>query len=357
MNTLLTIKSATKTYGVQTEDTLNFISKYAAAETSFFVIDQTVYDLYTSAFSEIPPARLFLLEAKEENKTIETALTICEKIIELNSKRNTRLFSFGGGIIQDITGFVANILYRGIHWTFVPTTLLAACDSCIGGKSSLNYKNYKNLLGTFFPPDEIIIYADFFKTLSRKDLLSGLGEVVKFNIIAGEDTMCSVQRSLDSLINCDMAEIKKFIQSSLMFKKTFIEADEFDRNERIKLNFAHTFGHAIEVSSHYEIPHGTAVAMGVIVANAISVKRGLMSETFAKKVETIIAPILDEDMSDAILNPEILIAAIRKDKKQVNAQITAILLDSDYKLHLFSDVQADEVTEGFLHLASFIKNK
>lgn len=127
------------------------------------MIDQTVYDLYTSAFSEIPPARLFLLEAKEENKTIETALTICEKIIELNSKRNTRLFSFGGGIIQDITGFLANILYRGIHWTFVPTTLLAACDSCIGGKSSLNYKNYKNLLGTFFRRMKLLFMQTFLR--------------------------------------------------------------------------------------------------------------------------------------------------------------------------------------------------
>ncbi len=110
-----------------------------------------------------------MLEANEENKVISTVLSICEKIMEMPSKRNTVLLSIGGGIIQDITGFVANVIYRGIRWIFIPTTLLAACDSCIGGKTSLNYKTYKNLLGTFYPPDEIHICSQMFRTLGEKD--------------------------------------------------------------------------------------------------------------------------------------------------------------------------------------------
>lgn len=357
MNTLLSITSATKTYKVQTEQSLDFILKYMEEDTSFFVIDQTVYELYTSNFSQIPPSRMFLLEAKEENKTIETALDICECMIKLNSKRNTHLISFGGGIVQDITGFVANILYRGIHWTFVPTTLLSACDSCIGGKSSLNYKSYKNLLGTFFPPDQIILYTGFFKTLSHRDLLSGLGEVVKFNIIAGEKTMQDVQRNLNKLLACDIPTVEKFVYSSLAFKKHFVEVDEFDRNERIKLNFAHTFGHAIEVSSHYEIPHGTAVAMGVIVANTLSVNRKLMRIELAEQIEKIIFPILDECRNTFFLDPEQLLLAIRKDKKQINANITAILLDDSYELHVCSDIQSEEILLGFCHLEAFLKNR
>ena len=141
----------------------------------------------------LPKEQLYILEATEENKRIETALEICEIMTNIPAKRNARLISFGGGIVQDVTGFVANILYRGIHWTFFPTTLLAACDSCIGGKTSLNYKKFKNLLGTFFPPDRLIICYPVFWTFSEKDFLTGFGEVVKFNVMFGESVVRNVK--------------------------------------------------------------------------------------------------------------------------------------------------------------------
>ena len=134
----------------------------------------------------MPKERMFLLEALEENKTMDTVLAICAAMTSMPSKRNTRLVSVGGGVVQDITGFVANVLYRGIAWTFVPTTLLSACDSCIGGKTSLNYGRFKNLLGTFYPPDDIYICPAMFRTLDEHDFLSGLGEVVKFNVMVAD---------------------------------------------------------------------------------------------------------------------------------------------------------------------------
>ena len=213
---------------------------------------------------------MFVVEATEKNKVVDTALDICERITEIPAKRNATLISIGGGIIQDITGFVANVTYRGINWIFVPTTLLAACDSCIGGKTSLNYKKYKNLLGTFYPPDEIHICSEMFHTLTERDFKSGLGEVVKFNIMAGQNGLKNIEDNIDELLKRDDDKLLQFVNSSLLFKKDFIEEDEFDRGVRIHLNFAHTFGHAFETMSHYEIPHGTAVAMGTIVANRIS---------------------------------------------------------------------------------------
>lgn len=202
---------------------------------------------------------------------------------EIPAKRNAHLISIGGGIIQDITGFVANVLYRGIFWTFIPTTLLASCDSCIGGKTSLNYKKYKNLLGTFYPPDEIFICPKFFKTLTDKDFKSGLGEVVKFNIMAGPNGLANIENNIEKLLLRDEDCLNEFVRSSLSFKKDFIEIDEFDRGERIKLNFAHTFGHAIETVTGYEIPHGTAVAIGMIMADYIAVKRGLLDADISKR--------------------------------------------------------------------------
>jgi 3-dehydroquinate synthase len=164
------IKSNIRDYSVTIEKNFNFISGLLKSENAFFVVDKIVFEIYKEKlFQSVPAENIFLIEALETNKTIETALEICEVMTSIPAKRNARLISFGGGIIQDITGFAANILYRGIHWTFVPTTLLAGCDSCIGGKTSLNYKKYKNLLGTFYPPDAIFICSEFFNTLLKVD--------------------------------------------------------------------------------------------------------------------------------------------------------------------------------------------
>ena len=240
------IHSRFKDYTVHKENSLDFLYQLCKTGNAEFVIDEKVYGLYKKYFSEIPADRLYTIEATEEHKVIDTALAICEKMTQIPAKRNARLISVGGGIIQDITGFVANILYRGIKWTFVPTTLLASCDSCIGGKTSLNYKNFKNLLGTFYPPDDIHICPAFFDTLSERDFESGLGEVVKFNIMAGKKGLDNIEKNIDLLLERDYNCLQHFVESSLSFKKDFIEQDEFDRGERIKLNFAHTFGHAIE---------------------------------------------------------------------------------------------------------------
>lgn len=137
------IKSRLKEYKVIFEQNEEFIQRLANTENAQFVVDKKVYDLYGKYMKDIPEERLYLLEAVEENKVIETALNICEEIIDIPAKRNATIISIGGGIIQDITGFVANIMYRGINWIFVPTTLLSACDSCIGGKPLLITKNIK----------------------------------------------------------------------------------------------------------------------------------------------------------------------------------------------------------------------
>ena len=188
------VKAAIKEYEVRLEDDLSFLQSFGAIENAFFVVDSKVWDLYGEYFHDIPKNALYLVDAVENRKTIETALDICERMVSMNAKRNAHLVSIGGGITQDLTGFAANVLYRGIAWTFVPTTLLAACDSCIGGKTSLNYKSYKNV--TFYPPDTIYICPSFFETLSDSDLKSGLGEVVKFNVMGGERALASLEDSL-----------------------------------------------------------------------------------------------------------------------------------------------------------------
>lgn len=340
------IQSALKNYEVIIEKDSAFFSELAARKNAFFVVSRTVYRLYRHLFNNIDDEHLIILSSSEENKTIDTALSICNRISSMPSKRNTTLISIGGGIIQDISGFAASVIYRGIHWVFVPTTLLSACDSCIGGKTSLNYQKYKNLIGTFYPPDEIHIWSEMFQTLTEKDYMSGLGEVVKFNIMTGENGLADMEGHLDLLLKRDMNTVDRFVKKSLMYKKTFIETDEFDRGERVKLNFAHTFGHAIEVVSSYEIPHGTAVAIGMIMANHVSHERGLLPDDPVKRSEDVLLRIID-------INPETLnrpmsdyLTAIRKDKKQIDQSLTAVLITEfgeNSQLMVVHDVQTVEI--------------
>ena len=314
------IKSRLKEYKVIFEQNEEFIQRLANTENAQFVVDKKVYDLYGKYMKDIPEERLYLLEAVEENKVIETALNICEEIIDIPAKRNATIISIGGGIIQDITGFVANIMYRGINWIFVPTTLLSACDSCIGGKTSLNYKKYKHLLGTFYPPDEIHICSHLFQTLSDKD----------------------------------------FVKTSLNFKKKFIEQDEFDRGERVKLNFAHTFGHEIEVITQYEIPHGTAVAAGMIMANYISFARGLIQEDIVKRSERLLLKVIDINIELLERPLEEYLQAIRKDKKQTGNSCTAVLItnyNSGAELKVVDDVTQNEIKEAIEHFKQIYRKE
>lgn len=350
------IKSSLKNYEVSVNNDFSVIKRLSIDEASYVVIDKNVFDIYgDELFGNIPSNQIYIFNAAEENKTIESALEICEIMTNIPAKRNARLISFGGGIVQDVTGFVANILYRGIHWTFFPTTLLAACDSCIGGKTSLNYKSYKNLLGTFYPPDQIFICTPFFKSLSERDFESRLGEVVKFNVMFGKTGISKMEQNIDELLQRDDKKLETFVYNSLLFKKAYIEQDEFDRDIRINLNYAHTFGHAFETMSNYAIPHGTAVAMGTVVANRISLNRGLLDDRIVTRIENILWKIINIDLHDIEPDMDKIIAAIRKDKKQISTDLTAVLMNRDMSLTVVHDVKADEISNAIGYLFEHLR--
>lgn len=351
------IQSNSKVYNVYIKDTFDFTDDFINEKNTLFVVDQKIYNYYPELFNNISENQLYLISVSENIKTIETVLEICSIMTEIPAKRNAHLISIGGGIIQDITGFVANILYRGIQWTFIPTTLLAACDSCIGGKTSLNYKSYKNLLGTFYPPDDIYICPSFFTTLNDKDYLSGLGEVVKFNLMFGKDGLLKLEKDLNLLLRQDKNKLKEYVENSLLFKKKYIEEDEFDKGIRINLNFAHTFGHAFETISKYAIPHGTAVAMGMVVANRVSYKRGWLDTDSVERMEKILFQIIDFDMSSISIDIKEIIAAIRKDKKQVSTDLTAVLMYDNMKLRIVHDLKPNETETAIQYTYNKLKLK
>ena len=348
------VKSSTKQYEVNIFEDFSAIEQLEIDDKTFVVIDQNLIRLYgEKLFKCITPEQCYILEALEENKTMDTVLEICERMTNIPAKRNAKLISFGGGIVQDVTGVVANLLYRGIRWEFYPTTLLAACDSCIGGKTSLNYKGYKNLLGTFYPPDQINICTPFFHTLEERDFQSGLGEVVKFNIMFGRSGIERMEQNIPFLLQRNDAKLCEFVKSSLEFKKDFIEKDEFDKGVRVHLNFAHTF----ETVSHYKIPHGTAVAMGTIVANRISLERKWLKEDDVLRIEKVLDLIINIDVENIRLNIDDIVDAIHKDKKQIGNQITAVLMYDDMKLRIVNDVKVSEIVNAVTYLLNFLEKK
>jgi 3-dehydroquinate synthase len=230
------------------------------------LIDSNVSNIYNLTHS-----KMIVVEATEDNKSMDTVLMVCAKLLEYNFDKGSKLYVVGGGIIQDIGAFTSKIYKRGINWIFIPTTLLSQCDSCIGGKTALNYNNHKNQLALFSAPSKVIIDTTFLSTLSEQEIISGYGEIVKLFIIGGE-------YYIDIL---DKINIEKAIMHSLAIKKAVVEFDEFEHNVRKVLNYGHTFGHAIEALSNFSITHGKAVLYGIEIINRLFSK----SDKITKLVE------------------------------------------------------------------------
>ncbi|ETD27579.1 hypothetical protein [Helicobacter canis] len=310
----LDIQSNIKTYQVYFCENTDFIVELAKLDNVLFMVDSKVYELYkNNVLLALVDKPLILLEIDENHKSLDYVATLYEKIMHFAPKKNIHLISIGGGITQDITGFIASSLYRGVKWSFIPTTLLAQTDSCIGAKTSLNFASYKNLIGTFFPPDSIYIYAPFIDTLDRVDTYSGIGEMAKFHLLCGRDKAREFAEILPKLTR-DEKTLLETISFCLQVKQGYIEEDEFDTGRRNLLNYGHCFGHALESSTNFALPHGLAVVVGMLSANRVARKRDLLTqEEEAYIASNVLCPLLVCDIPR--LDVESTLQAMAKDKK------------------------------------------
>ena len=266
------------------------------------LVDENVKNLYG-----ISHDKLISISPNEEIKSIETVLDICEKLLEFKFDKGNELVVIGGGILQDLGAFAAKTFKRGIKWTLVPTTLLSQCDSCIGGKTALNFKQYKNQLALFSAPNKVIIDSSFIKTLSKTDMISGFGEIVKLFLTGGSHYVD----------NFDSFSLQEKVFHSLAIKKAVIEKDEFENLERKSLNYGHSFGHAIEAVTKYEIPHGEAVLLGIEIINKLFDNNPQITSMIER---------LTSLRRIKHLSAKDLIAAARTDKKVKNGIISLIVV-------------------------------
>lgn len=344
----LIIKSRIRNFDVEFVDDFSFVDELLNIKNYIVIVGQTVYKHYKNKiFTRFPKERLIVIKLDEQRKTLDTVMKIYKKLLPLTAKKNLTLISFGGGINQDVTGFVASTLYRGINWIYVPTTLLAMADSAIGLKTSLNHESYKNVLGTFYPPSKIYICADFLKTLKKTDYLSGVGEIIKFMLMK-KNPIKNLGDSIKKIEELKLNNNKKFvidiIKESIEIKKSYMEGDEFDLGKRNLLNYGHELGHALEATSHFAIPHGIGVIIGIIFANLVSVQRGRMDEKLNDKINKflLLPNIKTVKLKSEYFNYKTLLEKIKKDKKRISDKLPLVLPNKNFDLVKITDLDFNE---------------
>lgn len=300
-------------------------------EKAQFIIDANVARIYREDLSGIlSSSRALVIEAMEPNKNLDKFSGYIASMMENSVRRDHVLVAIGGGIIQDIVCFLAATLFRGLAWQFFPTTLLAQADSCIGSKSSINVGPFKNILGTFNPPQRIFIDVGVLSTLAPKELRSGVGEMLKVHAIEGPSSFDAIARDYQGLFE-DPVLMQQYIFQSLTIKKKLIEEDELDQGPRNILNYGHSFGHAIESATEFAVPHGIAVSIGGDMANWVAYRLGLASaETFHRMHPVLSANYTGFENQD--ISASNFLAALRKDKKNVGDRLKLVLPGRDGRL-------------------------
>ena len=338
----LEIVSGSGIYEVEFDETLFTKSDPYLEGNVHVIMDSKLVDLYPKLLEKfINHPNVIVIEANEHNKAILQVLPIIETLLENGARRGHTLIAFGGGVIQDIVCFISSVLFRGLDWKFIPTTLLSQADSCIGSKSSINLGKTKNILGTFKPPKNILICPMFLQTLDRCEILSGIGEILKVHTIDGTKSFNHVSNDYDRLLSDPMV-LLKYIQDALSIKKRFIEIDEYDQGIRNIFNYGHSFGHAIESATQFAIPHGISVTIGMDMANRISSWRGSLPEEHYVRMHDVLRKNY-LDYIDVNIPLDLLISALKKDKKNTVENLMLILPVGEQASVEIVAVKADEL--------------
>jgi 3-dehydroquinate synthase len=291
------------------------------------LVDARVAELYPGAIARFADRPRVTIEASEPAKALERCPAYVEQLVAGGIRRGHLLLAIGGGVIQDITCFLAAVLLRGIDWSFYPTTLLAQADSCIGSKSSINVGSLKNIVGTFTPPKQIVANTRFLRTLAEPEIRSGIGEMLKVHAIDSPEAFDRIAADYGRL-STDHAVLEHYIRDSLLMKRRLIEADEFDEGVRRVMNYGHTFGHAIESATDFAIPHGIAVSMGMDMANWIAGGVGIAPIAHFTRMHPVLATNY-RGFERLAVPADRLAHAIAKDKKNTDAGLTLVLTDAN----------------------------
>jgi 3-dehydroquinate synthase len=329
------------------------VGKYLTAKTCAIVTDSNVEPLFgdrvkRSLTSAGFKPTLITIPAGEKSKTLRQAGAICEHMIAAGLDRQSFIIGLGGGVIGDISGFVAAIYHRGIPHVQIPTTLLAMVDSSIGGKTGVNTADGKNLLGAVHQPSLVIDDLDVLKTLPRREFNQGFAEIIKHTIIAD----AKMFKQLQPWEASDALALQRLIKRNIKIKAAVVARDERDRSgERAILNFGHTVGHAIERAGNYrKFLHGEALSLGIVAACAVSIKRAGLPP---RQCDAVIDLLQRFDLPTCLPKKfprEKIFKALKFDKKFERGKIRFVVTPRIGAAYLTNDVMLDDIREAVAEL-------
>jgi 3-dehydroquinate synthase len=294
-------------------------------------------------------SEVIVLEPGEETKSFPVLERLVDRLIELKVERSDAVLALGGGVIGDLVGFAASILRRGTRFIQVPTTLLAQVDSSVGGKTAINSRRGKNLVGAFYQPVLVAADLDLLATLPRRELLAGYAEVVKYGLLGDAAFFAWLERNGDRLTAGDVTLLGEAVAVSCGHKARIVAADERETGERALLNLGHTFGHALEAATGFSqrLLHGESVAIGMVMAFDLSVRLGLCPPDDAERVRRHLARVGLPTGIAAIGNPPLaadeLWHHMQQDKKAVQGRLTFVLVRRIGEAFLARDVSREDV--------------
>ncbi|MBY5665269.1 3-dehydroquinate synthase [Rhizobium leguminosarum] len=318
------------------------------------ITDENVAPLYLKALvASLDEAGIasaaVVLPAGEKTKSFEHLITACDKVLEARVERNDYVIALGGGVIGDLSGFAAGIVRRGVRFVQVPTSLLSQVDSSVGGKTGINSRHGKNLIGVFHQPDLVLADTDVLNSLSEREFRAGYAEVAKYGLIDKPDFFAWLEANWKAVFAGGSERIEA-IAASCQAKADVVVADERENGQRALLNLGHTFGHALEAATAYDssrLVHGEGVSIGMVLAHEFSARMNLASPDDARRVERHLKEVgLPTSMSDipGDLPPaETLMDAIAQDKKVKSGKLTFILTRGVGQSFVADDVPASEV--------------
>jgi len=327
------------------------------------VTDETVARLHLPALQASLSgsgidSRAIVLPPGEETKSFDHLRGLLDSILDLRPERRSTLIALGGGVIGDITGFAASMVLRGIDYIQIPTTLLSQVDSSVGGKTAIDTRHGKNLIGAFYQPRLVLIDIDTLATLPRREILAGYAEVVKYGLLGDAAFFAWCEANGEALRDGDAPARQRAVVQSCRAKAAIVAEDEREDGRRALLNLGHTFGHALESATGFgpELLHGEAISIGMVMAFALSVRLGLCPAADLARVRRHFTamglPTGLEALGNRRPDPESLIDHMRRDKKVRGGTIAFILVRGIGEAFLAHDVAVSKVAALLEHAAA-----
>lgn len=315
----------------------------------FLITDETVGSLYLKKIlyylSEFH-IKVYAIKPGEESKNIETVLNIYNELVSYGYNRESLIISFGGGVVGDIAGFIAATYMRGIKYIQIPTTLLAQVDSSIGGKVGIDFKGYKNMIGSFYFPEKTFTDISFLATLEKQEITSGLGEIMKYGLIKEYDFFEYVKENLNRIYKVESEILLKVVEKSIQIKSEIVKKDKKDTGIRRTLNFGHTIGHSIEALYGFKrLNHGESVILGMIYESYIAMEMGLIEHDYFQEIFSVLSKLV-EPFKFTKEEIDILLKIMLHDKKNKDQNIVFVLPVGKGKSSIFERIDCSLIKES-----------